>query len=316
MPQDRLRSPRGGHGRRTTALSDFEFRVWDQYQLSSDDFGVMRLSAITVQADNDNLADRPSADVQAALEQLVAVGLVAVFEHQGRRYACQLDWQTFQKVEYPRLTVLPRPTEEVLARCDAPTKRLFTKHPGGWKKQKGRKRSGTTSEETPEHFPKVSGTAPEQPPERSPEEIPINSRKPLAVSNSSSKSREQDVAPGGGDVNVLERAMDAWRLHWKVAYGHESSLLLKPLEVMQLEQQVAKVGEPRFLDAMAAYFASEDPYIRNAKHPLALFLRDPLKYLTGPAKSAVIRPRHCQHQPACVDDAAHTKRDMADRRAS
>jgi hypothetical protein len=42
MPQDRLRSPRGGHGRRTTSLSDFEFRVWDQYQLSADDFGVMR----------------------------------------------------------------------------------------------------------------------------------------------------------------------------------------------------------------------------------------------------------------------------------
>lgn len=311
MPQDRLRSPRGGHGRRTTSLSDFEFRVWDQYQLSADDFGVMRLSAITVQADNDNLADRPSADVQAALERLVAVDLVASFEHQGRLYACQLDWQTFQKVEYPRLSVLPKPTEDVLARCDAATRRLFAKHPGGWKKQKGRKRPGTTSDETPEHLRNGSGTIPE----RSPEEIPINSRKPLAVSNSSSNSRQQVPAEIGGD-GALERAMDAWRAGWKAIYGFEPSLLLKPLEQMQLEQQLGALGEPRFVDALAAYFATDDPYVHKAKHPLSLFLRDPVKHLAGAPKAGPQRPRGCRHEPACADDAAHTKLDLAERRAS
>lgn len=219
MPQDRLRSPRGGHGRRTTSLSDFEFRVWDQYQLSADDFGVMRLSAITVQADNDNLADRPSTDVQAALERLVSVELVASFEHQGRAYICQLDWQTFQKVEYPRATGLPKPTDDLLTRCDAATRRLFAKHPGGWKKQKGRKRPGTASDESPEQHRNGSGTPSEEAPERSPEQIPKIPHKPLAVSSSNSRQHEQEPAPaalsrraaGQPPLNLGLRRLKVWR---------------------------------------------------------------------------------------------------------
>jgi hypothetical protein len=119
-----------------------------------------------------------------------------------------------------------------------------------------------------------------------------------------------------GDGGALERLMDAFRAHWKRAYGFESSLLLKPLEVMQLEQQLAGAGEPQLLAAMAAYFATEDPYVRNAKHPLPLFLRDPLKYLAKEARTSAGRPRGCKHEPACADEAAHTKRDLADRRVA
>lgn len=310
MPQDRLRSPRGGHGRRTTSLSDFEFRVWDQYQLSADDFGVMRLSAITVQADNDNLADRPSVDVQAALDRLVAVELVASFEHQGRAYICQLDWQTFQKVEYPRLSGLPKPTEAILAKCDAATRKLFAKHPGGWKKQKGRKQPGTRSDELPEQSRNTAVTSSDETPERSPEQIPINSRKPLAVSNSSSKSLEPVADAGSSE----ERVIDRFRAEWKRSYGFECSLIPKPLEFMQVQQHLAVHGEERLAQATAAYFATSDEYIRKAKHPLALFLRDPLKHLAGAPKVASGRPRGCKHEPACADDAIHTSRDMADRR--
>jgi hypothetical protein len=150
MPQDRLRSPRGSRGRRLTSLTDFEFRVWDQYQLSADDFGVMRCSPLTVQAENDNLADRPSGDVLAALERMIAVGLVAGFEHQGRRYICQLDWQEFQKVEYPRRTLMPCPPDELLAKCDASTAKLFRQYPGGLNKRKKRKRGGTVPDTSPD----------------------------------------------------------------------------------------------------------------------------------------------------------------------
>lgn len=148
MPQDRLRSPRAGHGRRTGGLSDFEYRVWDQYQLSSDDFGVMRCSALTIQDDNDALANRPVADVQAALEKLVEVGLVLAFEHQERRYICQGNWQEFQKVEYPRVTLLPKPPPSVLQKCEPKTRRLFAKHPGGSPKRFP-KRSRDLSDDSP-----------------------------------------------------------------------------------------------------------------------------------------------------------------------
>src|SRR5690242_8264278 len=104
MPQDRLLHPKASRSQKVTSLTDFEYRVWTQYMLSSDDFGVMRLSGVTLQADNDALAAKPARIVQRAFEHLVKVGLIRTFEHQGRVYAYQHDWQEWQKIEYPRAT--------------------------------------------------------------------------------------------------------------------------------------------------------------------------------------------------------------------
>lgn len=314
MPQDRLRSPRGSHGRRLTMLTDFEFRVWDQYQLSSDDFGVMRCSAITVMADNDSLAERKPEDVQGALERIIAVGLALAFEHQGRAYMCQSDWQSFQKVEYPRATTLPKPHEQTLALCDAATQRLFRKHPGGWKGKHAK--TGRNTGRSPEG--RTEG-APEGEPEGSPEDLPNFRRKPLAVSNSSSSSSSQAVPPptaparDAGD-SPHERVLDAYRQAWKRAYGYESSVLVKPLEFADLSQHIDAHGEARMLEAITAYFGTPDEYVRRAKHPLGLFLRDPLKHLARTAKPAAEPPKNCKHTPPCADDAQHTARAAAERR--
>lgn len=145
MPADRLFHPRLGHSIKVSSLSHLEARVWAQYILSSDDFGVMMLSALRVQADNAALAREPHEVVQASLERLVFVGLVAKFQHQNETYICQLDWQDFQKVEYPRVSFLPKPHGELLKTCTVKTRRLFSKHPGG----------------SPKRFPKVSRTSSE-----------------------------------------------------------------------------------------------------------------------------------------------------------
>lgn len=118
-----------------------------------------------------------------------------------------------------------------------------------------------------------------------------------------------------GDGSAAERLTDAFRAHWKRTYGVECSLILKPLEFMQLEQHIAGHTEARLLAAMAAYFATSEDYVRRAKHPLALFLRDPLRHL---AKDAVVptRPAGCRHEPACVDAPAHTTRLLAERKAA
>lgn len=141
-------------------LTDFEYRVWDQYQLSADDFGVMRCSPLTLQADNDALEARDAAEVAQALERLIAVGLTVPFTHQGRRFICQTDWQEFQKVEYPRRTLMPAPPEEVLDQCTAATRKLFKKYPGGLSKRK-RKDSRALPEQSPEQLPEY---LPEQSP--------------------------------------------------------------------------------------------------------------------------------------------------------
>ena len=133
MPADRLIHPRAGHSVKVSSLTDFQFRVWMQYLLSSDDFGVMRADALTLQAHNDALAKKPLKVVQRALDSLVTCRLLFDFEHQGRRYVCQHDWQRWQKVEYPRATIEPKPAD--VDALDDATRALFDKHPGGLRRR-------------------------------------------------------------------------------------------------------------------------------------------------------------------------------------
>jgi hypothetical protein len=111
---------------KVSALSDFEHRVWTQYILSADDFGVMPASAFVLQADNAALATRPTRKVQAALETVISVGLVLVFTHQGTRYVWQKDWQDWQEIRWPRRTSRPLPI--VQGEATAATQKLFGEH--------------------------------------------------------------------------------------------------------------------------------------------------------------------------------------------
>lgn len=145
MPDDRLIHRALGHSAKVNSLTDFERLVWLVYKLASDDFGVMRFSAVTLQEAADWLERKPSRLVQAALERVRLTGLVQTFEHQGRQYCYQADWQTWQKITHPRQTKQPAPPLEAL---DRNTLWLFSHHPKGgklpsWKPSDDWKKTGS-----------------------------------------------------------------------------------------------------------------------------------------------------------------------------
>jgi hypothetical protein len=159
MSADRFLHFRCGHSEKVSHLTDLEYRVWTQYLLSADDFGVMRASAVAVQADNDHLANRPARLVQRALDTVIHAGLVHTFEHQTRLYLYQRDWQSWQKIGYPRSTGQPKPNAAALATCDPDTQQLFSMHPGGEGKR-FLKRSRNIPEMAPENARNIPETFP------------------------------------------------------------------------------------------------------------------------------------------------------------
>jgi hypothetical protein len=138
MPDDRLSHPRIGRSHKVSQLDHLEYRVWDQYRLSADDYGVMPESASLIRGANLALEREPEKRIQQALSRLVELELVHRFEHQGVRYVYSRNWQKHQKVRYPRETHYPRPPDDDVCKCEGRTAEMFLK------------RSGNVSEINPE----------------------------------------------------------------------------------------------------------------------------------------------------------------------
>lgn len=125
MPDDRLIHKRACHSEKVASLTDFEYRVWTTYILNADDYGVMRFSAAALRSGSDALERKSIRVLEQAWEQLAYVGLIRTFEHQGRRYAYQHDWQDWQHVRYPRHTVNPLPPSPLITSCSEAQQKLF-----------------------------------------------------------------------------------------------------------------------------------------------------------------------------------------------
>jgi hypothetical protein len=114
----------------------------------------MRLAAVAIQSDNDRLSEVSARKVLKALEKLVEIDLLKTFEHQGKHFVYQWNWQKYQKVEYPRTTTMPRPSDVSL--CDSATQRLFGVHPGGKRLPKN---TGEVAEDLPNTSQEVAALA-------------------------------------------------------------------------------------------------------------------------------------------------------------
>lgn len=152
MAGQRLSHPEQGLSRKVTALSDFEFRVFEQVKLSSDDFGVMPYTSTILRANNLRLRKATEKQVWDALRRIVQLKLLIVFDHQDESYVCAPQWQKWQKLSFPRKTPYPCPPADALDQCEPETRYLFSFHPGARKipKQKPeslQSESGITSGE-------------------------------------------------------------------------------------------------------------------------------------------------------------------------
>lgn len=127
MPDDRLLHKSATHSEKVSQLTDFEYRVWTTYLLCADDFGVMRASAAALRAGNDALEHKPVKVLERALKRLVTIELVCAFEHQGKTYIYQSNWQNYQNVRYPRLSVNPIPDQALIDACTDEQRELFAK---------------------------------------------------------------------------------------------------------------------------------------------------------------------------------------------
>jgi hypothetical protein len=230
MPADRLLHPRLGHSAKVGALTHLEFRVWITYQLASDDYGVMRKSAVTLQAADDALAREKPAVVLNALKRLTACGLIKKFDHQGRTYVFQVDWQNFQRVKHPRDTMQPLPPDEMISACTPATRKLFAQHPS-----KNPKDSENDLGNISETLPQDSGSVAEVVGE------------PLSENGSLARARTRETAngyrpPANGNKGVQgDVAMDVW---W-----HDLTSRLYPSHRVVRSSRL----NTAFIDAMSAY---------------------------------------------------------------
>ena len=127
MPDYRKLHNGHGNSQKLAALTDYEFRVWNQYRASADDFGVCPFLPAKIQGDNRRLATDAPGKVLKAMKRLIEVELVIPFAHQGQMFICSPNWQDFEDIKYPRRSLNPVPTADVAAICSELTRNLFEK---------------------------------------------------------------------------------------------------------------------------------------------------------------------------------------------
>lgn len=137
------------------------------------------------------------------------------------------------------------------------------------------------------------------------------------VSGNQEKEQEQDQEKELGERAALlvERYAALYLKH-----RNGARYLVRPSMDFQHALKLCRTwDDDARLDAIATIFLTcDNAFAKSGSRTLGQFAAlaswcdDQLQAKTAPTQ----RPRGCRHEPACVDEAAHTKRDLAERRAS
>jgi len=126
MATYRLIHKEASTGARSSGLDDLMFRVWVQYMLSADDYGVCPAVPAKFQGDNPRLAKVSVKKLREAIGALVMSGLVRLFKDGENQYLYQHDWQDWQKLKHFTATTYPVPPAGDLAQCSDETREIFS----------------------------------------------------------------------------------------------------------------------------------------------------------------------------------------------
>jgi hypothetical protein len=290
MPAERLTHPRIGHSRKVVSLTDTEFRIWDTYRWCADDFGVMPKLSEKLQGENEALARHPKTVIDAGIEALLRVELVAEFEHQGTLYLCSLNWQTHQKVKYPRSTFLPCPPPEVVERMDDPTRKLFREFHERFQKISKRERENSA--------PRARGRA----------------RRALALAEANAEAvlegAETFSAPAPQDETPEGRLVGYYRSAFEGTTGARPDLDDRAAQAV-FRELLKRHDEAAVATAVSAMFEHGDAFVRRAGYPLTLFRKQFNAFVAAGAK----QPRKgCGHTPPCRTNTQHINRILRDDR--
>jgi hypothetical protein len=167
----------------------------------------MRASASVVRADNPRLEREPMKKIEAAMQEIEKTGLVQTFTHQGVKFWWQRDWNDFQNVRYPRDTVNPAPSQELIAASTDKQQKLFSLRGVAF-----RKSSGNDSEVSP--HPARTGR-----------------RETLALTLTapSSDLRQEDWRDDLRDVEADVEPVSATPTSWNTGQRHKRESALMPV---------------------------------------------------------------------------------------
>lgn len=89
---------------------------------------------------------------------------------------------------------------------------------------------------------------------------------------------------------------ETYRDRWAALYHVPCSLLLSVLDFGKLGTHRQVLTDEQLEQALEGFFETDDPYVLQRRHPLGLFLVNPMRW--APVKQAKTGS-FCQHEPVC-----------------
>lgn len=278
MPDDRFIHPRMRFSQKVSTLSDLEFRIWIDYMLAADDFGVMPDNPAKLRGGNTALAARPESDLRTGLDNIVQTGLLLRFEHQGQPFLCDPKWSDFQKVMFPRRTYWPAPTlDEIFNKMSPKTAAFFKKKHPQWSDTSNLDPESTSVESFHSNGGRVG------------HRLKANGKRLTAKANGKRPTARRARALKEPRPHFVKELLTAYETAFLGRYqrkpiitGRDAKVAKEVLDGIDIDHAKAL---PQAIALVQAFIASNDPFLLGTAHHFAALPSQANRLLVGAPKA-------------------------------